>query len=132
MLEQKQFQLKAQLLGSKLSGLWLFVYEALTLGATPERIERIRRVLSEVNRLHGEMFPELEHGLYSDDFLSMIEDVLPRVRVVRPEDLDPEILSDLGTQLMTNERYFEIGEPPGGIDVETRKALDEDWRQANS
>jgi hypothetical protein len=101
MLDQKQFQMKAVLLGSKLSGLWLFVYQALTLGATPERMELIRRVMNEVNQLHQEMFPELEHSLYSDDFLLMIDD-----------------------------RYFEIGEPPGGIDPEIRKALDEDWRRA--
>jgi hypothetical protein len=73
MLEQDQFQNKALLLGSKLSGLWLFVYQALTLGVTPERMELIERVMSEVNRLHREMFPGFEHALYSDDLLSMIE-----------------------------------------------------------
>lgn len=73
MLEEKQFQMKALLLGSKLSGLWLFVYQALTLGVTPERMDLIERVMSEVNRLHREMFPDFEHALYSDDLISMIE-----------------------------------------------------------
>ena len=73
MLNEKEFQMKALLLGSKLSGLWLFVYQALTLGVTPERMELIERVMSEVNRLHGEMFPEFEHALYSDDLLSMVD-----------------------------------------------------------
>ena len=66
--------MKALLLGSKLSGLWLFTYLALTMGATPERMEIIQRVMSEVNQLHREMFPEFEHALYADDLLSMIED----------------------------------------------------------
>jgi len=66
--------MKALLLGSKLSGLWLFTYQALTLGVTPERMNMIRRVLSEVNQLHREMFPEFEHALYGDDLLGMIED----------------------------------------------------------
>ena len=74
MLEQNQFQMKALLLGSKLSGLWLFMYQALTLGITPERLDAIRRVMSEANRLHREMFPEFEHALYGDDLLSMVED----------------------------------------------------------
>ena len=73
MLNEKDFQMKALLLGSKLSGLWLFVYQALTLGVTPERMELIERVLSEVNRLHREMFPDFEHALYSDDLFSMID-----------------------------------------------------------
>lgn len=74
MLEQKQFQMKALLLGSKLSGLWLFTYQALTLGVTPERMDLIQRVMSEVNRLHREMFPDFEHALYADDLLAMLED----------------------------------------------------------
>jgi len=73
MLDQDKFQMKALLLGSKLSGLWLFMYQALTLGVTAERLAAIERVLSEVNRLHADMFPDLEHSLYSDDFLSMLE-----------------------------------------------------------
>lgn len=73
MLEQNQFQMKALLLGSKLSGLWLFMYQALTLGVTPKRLELIERVMSEVNQLHREMFPEFEHSLYGDDLLSMID-----------------------------------------------------------
>jgi hypothetical protein len=74
MSKQTQFQKKALLLGSKLSGLWLFMYQAMTLGVTPERLDTIRHKLHEVNRLHTELFPELEHSLYSDDFLSIIED----------------------------------------------------------
>ena len=73
MLEQKEFQLKALLLGSKLQGLWLFTYQALALGMTPERQRLIERVLSEVNRLHAEMFPNFEHSLYGDDLFSMID-----------------------------------------------------------
>lgn len=74
MLDEKQFQMKALLLGNKLSGLWLFIYQALTLGVTPERLDTIQRVMSEVNRLHREMFPDFEHALYGDDLLSMLED----------------------------------------------------------
>lgn len=73
MLEQNQFQMKSLLLGSKLAGLWLFVYQAVTLGVTQEWMDAIQRVMSEVNRLHREMFPDFEHALYSDDLLSMIE-----------------------------------------------------------
>jgi hypothetical protein len=105
MLEEKKFQMKALLLGSKLSGLWLFTYQALTLGVTPERMDAIRRVLSEVNRLHTEMFPALEHSLYGDDFLLMIENVdgdLPFTILDKPPDLPEDV----------------------------RRALDEDWDQA--
>ena len=73
MLDRDKFQMKALLLGSKLSGLWLFVCQALTLGVTPERMEIITRVLREVNQLHREMFPDFEHSLYGDDLLSMID-----------------------------------------------------------
>lgn len=73
MLNEKEFQMKALLLGSKLSGLWLFVYQALTLGATQKRMDLIMSAMSEVNRLHAEMFPEFEHSLYGDDLISLID-----------------------------------------------------------
>lgn len=73
MLSEKEFQMKALLLGSKLSGLWLFMYQAITLGLTPERLELIQRVTHEVNRLHEAMFPEFERSLYGDDWYSLIE-----------------------------------------------------------
>lgn len=73
MLDEKEFNLKAAQLVNKLTFLWAFVYQTKT-GKSPLR-EEFDRVLSEANKLHSEMFPDFEHSLYSDDFISMIEDV---------------------------------------------------------
>jgi len=74
MLSQEDFLLKSRTLGIKLQGLWLYTFQALTLGMTPERMAIIQRTMHEANQLHAEMFPDFEHSLYSDDYLSMLED----------------------------------------------------------
>lgn len=73
MLSQEDFTIKATLLGSKLSELWLFTHQALTQGLTPERTGLIIHILREANKLHAEMFPGFEHALYGDDYISMLE-----------------------------------------------------------
>jgi len=77
MLNEEEFTLKATLLGSTLSGLWLYMYRARTAGLTDEGYETFKRILSEVNRLHREMFPDFEHDLYSDDLISWLEEERP-------------------------------------------------------
>ncbi len=73
MLDTKQFNTKAAELIQKLTFLWAFAYRTLK-GFDAGSYEEFRRVLSEANRLHDEMFPDFEHSLYGDDFLSMFED----------------------------------------------------------
>jgi len=73
MLNQPDFRMKSTILISKLQVLWWSAYQVMTVGPTPERLAGIAAQLHEVDQLHRELFPEFEHSLYSDDFMSMIE-----------------------------------------------------------
>jgi len=60
-------------LTAQLNMLWVLVYRATHGGLDMNEHEMLERVLSEVNRLHREMFPGFEHSLYGDDLRSFVE-----------------------------------------------------------
>mgnify|MGYP000238690090 CR=1 FL=1 len=74
MLSDQEFNHKALELLEKLSGLWLLMYQIRTMGYGQKRLELIKLVVENVNRLHAEMFPDLEHSLYSDELFSIKKD----------------------------------------------------------
>lgn len=69
MMPINEFNAKAAILGSKLSMLWILMRKQQEGTLMDEGVSLFRRTLDEANRLHREMFPELEHDLYSDDIM---------------------------------------------------------------
>ena len=68
-----KFKILIVALTGQLSMLWILVYRATHGGLDMNEHEMLERVLSEVNRLHREMFPGFEHSLYGDDLRLFVE-----------------------------------------------------------
>jgi hypothetical protein len=69
MISVSEFNTKAAILVSKLNMLWVLMRRQQEGTLMDEGVSLFSRTLREANLLHREMFPELEHDLYSDDVM---------------------------------------------------------------
>ena len=95
----------------------------LTIDAAVQELDKIEQALHENDqRAVGAALYRVRHELSTLKTLIGDPGAVTKVQEVKPEDLDPQILSDLNTQLFKNEI--------GLVDDETLQELDDDWDKA--
>jgi hypothetical protein len=102
----------------------------LTVDTTIKEFEKLEQALDRNDhRAVGAALYRVRSEL--DTLKTLVGDAgtVTKVQVVRPEDLDPQILSDVGAQLMANIESAE-GDVTELVDEETLQDLDDDWDRA--